>query len=217
MSIQDYQNYNYAKHIKSPKDLDVSNDGNIFVSIRDTNAIFPYIDTLIYGKNVISDSSVWDLYPLGSNYFIKSGTCGDTSSEECKGQDRYIYVRNVPSGVIPCMGSFTPKTNMKGLVPGLMEDVADVNPFALFNNLMGKGSAVNDRCIKQTLPVGKTTLSAQKGVSKETRCSPEIKSPSCLPELFTDYNSKKIKKNNNVGFIFVFIILIIMILIYKNK
>ena len=103
--------YNYAKHIKSPKDLDVSKDGNIFVSIRDTNAIFPYIDTLIYGKNVISDSSIWDLYPLGSNSFIKSGTCGDTSSDECKGQDRYIYVRNVPNGVIPCMGSFTPKTD----------------------------------------------------------------------------------------------------------
>ena len=74
-----------------------------------------------YGKNVISDSSVWDLYPLGSNSFIKSGTCGDKSSDECKGKDRYIYVRNVPSGVIPCMGSFTPKTNMKGLVPGLKQ------------------------------------------------------------------------------------------------
>ena len=44
--------YNYADHIKKPKDMGVSNSGNIFVSIRDLNAIYPYIDTLIYGKNV---------------------------------------------------------------------------------------------------------------------------------------------------------------------
>ena len=134
--------YNYADHIKKPKDMGVSNSGNIFVSIRDLNAIYPYIDTLIYGKNVLSDSSLWKLYPLGNNFFIKSGTCGESSSEECKGKDRYIYVRNVPNGVIPCMGSFSPKTDMKGLVPGLMEDAADINPFALFNNLTASTSPI---------------------------------------------------------------------------
>ncbi len=203
-------NYNYAKHIKKPKDMDVSNRGNIFVSINDLNAVYPYIDTLLYGKNVISDSSMWNLYPLGSNSFIKSGTCGDSSSEECKGKPRYIYVRNVPTGKIPCMGSFSPKTKMKGLVPGLMEDVADVNPFALFNNLLGTGSAVNDRCIKQTLPVGPTSRSNKNGKFKETRCSAQLRSPSCLPEFFTDY---KEKKKSNFPYIFVFIILIIMILL----
>jgi hypothetical protein len=207
--------YNYADHIKSPGEMDVSNKGNIFVSINDLNSIYPYVDTLLYGKNVISSSSKWNLYPLGNNYFIKSGTCGDQSSEECKNQPRYIYVRNVPSGVIPCMGSFSPKTNMKGLVPGLIEDVADINPFALFNNIRGKGAVVNDKCIKQTLHVGRTSANSPNGTSKETRCSPPLKTPSCLPELFTDY--KKTIKDNNFTYIFIFIVLIIMIFIYKNN
>lgn len=207
--------YNYADHIKSPSEMGVSNRGNIFVSINGLNSIYPYIDTLLYGKNVISNSSKWDLYPLGNNYFIQSGFCGDKSSEECKNKPRYIYVRNVPSGVIPCMGSFSPKTNMKGLVPGLIEDIADVNPLTLFNNLIGKGAVVNDRCIKQTLPVGKTSARFPQGMYKETRCSPPLKSPSCLPELFTDY--KIHKKNNNSTYILLFIILIIMIFIYQNR
>ena len=205
--------YNYADHIKSPTRMGVSNSGDMYASINDLNAIFPYIDTLLYGKNVISDPSVWDLYPLGNNYFIKSGTCGDKSSKECINKPRYIYVRNVPSGVIPCMGSFSPKTKMKGLVPGIIEDIADINPFAIFNDIRGKGAIINDKCITQTLPVGRTSRHSHHGTSKETRCSPPLQTPSCLPEFFIDYN--KSKQDNHLTYIFIFIFFIIIIFIYK--
>ena len=207
--------YNYADHIKSPKSMGVSSNGNISTSINDLNSIYPYIDTLLYGNNVISSPSKWNLYPLGNNYFIKSGTCGDESSQECQGQSRYIYVRNVPTGEIPCMGNFKPKTNLKGLVPGLIEDTVDINPFAIFNNIRGKGAVVNDKCIKQTLSVGPTSANFPNGNSKETRCSPPLKTPACLPELFTNYN-KKNKKNHEI-YIFVFFLLIMFLLIYRRN
>ena len=210
--------YNYADYIKSPGELGTSRSGNIFKSMHDVNAILPYVDTLLYGKNVISQSSPtfgpdWDLFPLGSNYFIKSGFCGKNSSEECKGKDRYIYVRNVASGRIPCMGKFNPQTNMRGLIPGLLEDAADINPYALFKNLEGKGSQVNEKCIKQTLPVGPTSRNSPEGIRRETRCSVPLGPTLCMPEFFTDYKKKEYK----FKYIFLFLIFILLLFFIINN
>ena len=208
--------YNYADYLKKPEDMNVSSKGNINVSMNDKNAMLTYLDSLIYGNNVLSNSKLWNLYPLGNNFFVKSGTCGNQSTEECKGKDRYLYIRNVPTGKMPCMGKFNPKTNLKGLVPGMLEDTADVNPFALFNNLLGNGSAVNDKCLKQTLPTGPTSKNYKNGISQETKCSPKLKPPACLPELFIDYKSKQNKYKYVYVFIFLFVILIVVV-IFNNK
>jgi len=225
-------NYNYANHIPTTKKLKVSGKGDIFTSINDFNAIRVYMDTLIYGKNIISSKGDYKQHPLGQNYFIKSGTCGDESTDECKGKDRYLYIENIPTGKIPCMGKYAPKTNFKGLIPGMLEDVAKVNPMATFNNMRGVGFKVNDKCIKQTLPVGPATNSHKKGKYKETHCSPELRPPDCMPNIteFFKQNSKKYvklnqiqqnkknKKNNNyIYLILIIIIIIIIILIILSK
>ena len=38
---------------------------------------------------------------LGANYFMESGKCDNTSSSECRGEKRHVYVRNIPTGTIP--------------------------------------------------------------------------------------------------------------------
>ena len=212
--------YNYADHIKKPKDMGVSNSGNIFVSIRDLNAIYPYIDTLIYGKNVLSDSSLWKLYPLGNNFFIKSGTCGESSSEECKGKDRYIYIDNIPSGKIPCLkqiGIDLPNiAPFRGLVPGLLEDVAKINPIAMFNSLAGKGG-ISDKCSMRTENVG-----YEGKYTSVSKCSPPTPPIQCLPQFSEPFTNieKKSKNKNKVNYIFLiafFLIIILMCFLSSKK
>ena len=67
---------------------------------------------------------------LGSNYFVKMGKCSAKSvAEDCRGQDRYVFVRNIPKG-----GGFKEMTGCniqgltegRGLLPGIVEDVGDM-------------------------------------------------------------------------------------------
>ena len=76
-------------------------------------------------------------YALGSNYFVPMGKCNAQSSSECKGQKRWVYVRNIPTGRIPLLGNGAFKdvlgcdisglTEGRGLVGGMLEDLSDIH------------------------------------------------------------------------------------------
>ena len=94
---------------------------------------------------------------LGSNYFLKMGECGNDSEDECKGKDRYVYIRNIPKG-----GGFynLTKCNIKGvtdgqgLIPGIIEDVTEV--LSLGDAVAGKeGSYGSNKCFLREGKVGK--------------------------------------------------------------
>ena len=101
---------------------------------------------------------------LGSNYFMQLGTCSADSSPECANQDRYVYVKNIPTGNIPIMGniSFESLTDCQnsltegaGIVPGIMEDISVLQPLNLLPNLFGnEGNFGGSKCTLQKLPVG---------------------------------------------------------------
>ena len=102
---------------------------------------------------------------LGTNYFIEgSGECNvETSSSECKGEQKYIYVRNIPTGILPPFNisfynatgcNLTGLTEGRGLVPGLIEDVYDFNPLEITRAVTKNGNIGSDVCKKMTLPVG---------------------------------------------------------------
>ncbi len=213
-------NYNYSKHIANTTELNVSPTGNLFQLFHNISGFKYYIDTILWGSNKLSSKKT--VTPLGQNYFIKSGTCGKKSSNGCSGKPRYIYVRNVPTGKIPCLGKYSPQTDFKGLIPGMIEDTADINPMNLFNNVLGKGAQVNDTCILQTLPVGPTSEYYPNGEVNQTRCSPRVRTPDCMPtigELYTNYQNKnKInKRNQNIkrnDYKNIFILILILIMLF---
>ena len=144
--------YNYGKYIPTPGDLGVSGSGNFGALIRDISASIKYMQVLTFGSP-----------PLGYNFFLKSGKCSnDEQGNSCYSKpnscvDRYIYVRNIPSGRIPGLSNMgLGNTSFKGLVPGFAENAEDlVNvPNNIWNNLSGKGPQPPNKCKKVTRSVG---------------------------------------------------------------
>lgn len=135
---------------------------------------------------------------LGSNFFVPLGKCDTQESElRCRGQDRHVYIRNIPTGKIPLIGNVSFRgvtgcningmTESRGLVPGLLEDISDISPFNLMEAIGSKGNIGSDKCMVRTYPVGKNIYDPNmecKGNEKEgcykktwqleTRCTPSI-------------------------------------------
>ena len=89
--------------------------------------------------------------PLGNKYFIDSGV-------ECKtpeGDDvsRHIFVNNQPSGNLPFLEKLAGEGGMpRGLIPGLMSNVARLNPVKLlsaFNPETGDAALCKERNVKE--------------------------------------------------------------------
>lgn len=169
-TLTDYigPSFNYAKHIKSPSQLGASGSTSFTSIIDDAEVFYDYVNYLMFKPK------------LGNNFFIKSGKCDQTSVDECKGKDRWLYVRNIPTGNSPCLqdlGIQLPPGMMEGLIPGFMEDVGTVakTPFNILNALMGK-TVYSTSCISRTEKTGNAG-----SLKNETKCSPPQKPATCLP------------------------------------
>lgn len=163
--MRDYMGHNYSfiKNVKTPKALGVSSSPNMMTIPTNVDAITKYTGYLSKEPE------------MGSNYFVKSGYCDtELSVDECKGKEKWMYVRNIPTGIIPCTNI---KTGSKGLISGILEDINDINPFEIAMNTMGNGSAVSRKCVLRTEKVG-----TKKKYEKHTRCAPKTKPVSCMPE-----------------------------------
>lgn len=171
------QSYDYGDHIPTPQALGVSADGNLFALVDDIKASMKYTNMMVLGN---------DPHPLGNNFFIKSGKCNnDEQGKSCKNNmlkcaDRYIYVRNIPTGEIPGM-KWAGDTGLKGLVPGFLQDVEDLTtvPKRIIDNLSGKGSKPPNKCKQVTRWVGPSGK-----MWKETRWSPVVEPFSIKTEQF---------------------------------
>jgi hypothetical protein len=108
--------YSYSDNIKSPTQIGVSSKGNLTALGDDIDAIDDYINVLTSGK-----SKAQKVSPLGDKYFMDTkATCTDSSG---KSQERYVFINNIPDGVI---------AGEKGLIPGIVEDIIDLDPTSLF-------------------------------------------------------------------------------------
>ena len=184
-------------------------------------------------------------YALGSNYFMPLGHCNDQSEDGCTGKNRYIYIRNIPTGRIPLIGNLSFQsltgcnipgvTEGRGLVPGMLEDLSDIQPLNLLDNLVGDGNYGNYKCKKMSYPVGTHIYDPEmkcnpgedctnKSWWMETRCTPSNKYltksttgrsqkfPLAKPlfEIYTDYNNNEKKNNTDSSIIFISILGIIL-------
>lgn len=208
--------YNYADAVENPAQMDVSGSGSVESLWKNVGSIASYVDTLTFGTKTLSSpfNNAPSQNPLGNKFFIKSGKCGDTSSDGCKGQSRYLYINNIPDGKIPCidqLGIKLPATGFKGLVPGMLQNIGDINPIGIFNSLAGKGN-ISNKCYLRTEEVG-----SHGKYKTETRCAPKNQPIQCLPAIFENFENKKNKKQDYTILIVLFILFIFLYIRNKNK
>lgn len=138
--------YNYSNQIKQPSELGMSGKGDLTTLSKDITGLTEYIKALVSGNSKATKTKY-----LGNKFFLKTGaTCmaKDTQQEV----DRYIYVNNVPSGNIPFISGAmgVDFSEFKGLIPGVMSDLNNFNPFSILSSFM---SGTTPECQKITLQV----------------------------------------------------------------
>lgn len=128
--------------------------------LKNVDDLFKYTLTYLVSGKTLSGRDV----ALGENYFIESGTCDESSSSECVGRKKHIYVRNIPTGSMPpaqiSFNEFTGcnlqgLTEMRGIIPGMVEDIYDINPYEVTKSMIGSGNIGSNSCKRMKLPVGK--------------------------------------------------------------
>lgn len=144
---------------------------------------------------------------LGANYFINTNKKCDSESSSaiCKDKDRYVYVRNIPTGTIPPLNlsfynatgcNLTGLTEGRGLVPGLVEDIYDFNPIELTIAASGNGNLGSDSCKEMTLPIGSQIYNTDKENQTwkwESKCTSSFNT---MTETTNDELNRKVRNYN---------------------
>ena len=144
--------YNPADALPTPKDIGVREDDTLSSVIDAVKGVAYYTDAIGFGESTNVLSRGMGLKPLGVNYFMNTGqTCSN-------GATMYQYFEGIPTGgaLGGKIGKAMAEQNLalKGLVPGMMEDVQGaLNPMPLLNAMLGSGYP---QCQQVTKQVGDT-------------------------------------------------------------
>ena len=124
--------YPYYKYIKTPQQLGMSSSGNSIAN--NVGGLISYIELLVTGKTNASTTNG----PLGDKFFLRTeAKCKDIKTNKLV--NRYLYINNIPDGTIPFVSSGlggTQFTSFEGLIPGVMTNMANLNPFQIFQSFM---------------------------------------------------------------------------------
>lgn len=117
--------YDYSGQIKVPAEMGMSAAGDDLAN--NVGGLINYTKLLVEGGGKASRVNT----PLGNKYFLQSGAqCKDGNGNV---QKRSIYINHQADGSMPFMSSGTGFTfgSFKGLIPGLMSNIAQINPFQI--------------------------------------------------------------------------------------
>ena len=151
--------YKYWKQINRPSQIGMSSRGSLGAIGDDVEGLIAYVELLVSGGGKASRTGK----PLGNKFFLETGaTCKDKATGN--DVDRYIYINNVPDGSIPFLSSAMGVNfaEFKGLIPGTMSNLGDMNPFAIFQAFM-MGSKPD--CQELTME----TIDVNNNISKESQ------------------------------------------------
>jgi hypothetical protein len=124
------ETYPYKDMIKTPQQMGVSDAGNLGALSQDVKAISGYVGVITSGE-----SNAQMAPNLGNKYFFKTGTsCVDMTGVS---QARYAFINNIPDN----------QGFGKGLVPGILQNVTNLDPTALFKAFSSK----TDNCQEITM------------------------------------------------------------------
>jgi hypothetical protein len=138
-------NYKYQEFINSPDQMGMSADGSISAITNDIAGLIGYVQLLSSGGGRASQVEG----PLGNKFFLETGAkCKDTATGETV--TRSLYINNVPDGSIPFItqGLGVSFDTFKGLIPGTMSNLAQINPIQIFGAFM---SGTNPDCQSITM------------------------------------------------------------------
>lgn len=129
--------YNYLQYIETPGSLNVSREGNSI--LRNITAFPVWFNTLLLGlgnantKEYKLGKGIYNTGgPLGNKYKLKSGTCPNNTY-------RWMTINNIPKGIPG--GS---PVNTRGLIPGIIESLIDINPVTLYLAMSGKSNKLGE-------------------------------------------------------------------------
>ena len=108
------KDFNYTREIPDLSRFKIGSYGTFAQLNRNIDGLSKYSAIALEGP------------PMGVNYFLYTGKC---KGEPDDGEKMYKYVRNIPSGDSVFGAS------MKGIVPGIAEDMDDLNPLNLVKTL----------------------------------------------------------------------------------
>ena len=155
--------YNPADALPTPKKIGVQDGDSLDSVIGAVKGVAYYTDAIGFGESTNFLSRNMGLKPLGVNYFMNTGqTCSN-------GASMYQYFEGIPTGdaLGGTVGKAMAEQNMglKGLVPGMMEDVKGaLNPMPLLNAMLGSGYP---QCKQITRQVGDMNGNIADPVTKE--------------------------------------------------
>lgn len=149
--------YPYYKYIRTPKQLGMSSKGNNIGN--NIGGLISYIELLVTGETRASATGG----PLGDKFFLKTiAKCHDIKTNNTV--NRSIYINNIPDGNIPFISSGlggVSFSSFKGLIPGVMGNIGNLNPLNLFKGFTNGG---NPKCQALTME----TRDENNVVSEET-------------------------------------------------
>tara|TARA_B110000967_G_scaffold209266_1_gene264656 strand:- start:246 stop:1235 length:990 start_codon:yes stop_codon:yes gene_type:complete len=182
--------YQYNAIIKTPGEMGMKSNGGMKVLVeKNIPGLIAYAKLLVSGNgdaNRKTKEAGLPLrnQPMGDKIFIKTiGTCtptnkigeyinpangkvlSDQTKSKFKGsEERYVYIDHIPSGYLPGKGNIA---EFRGLIPGVIENVADMNPMKI---LRGISEDASPKCINiqmETVKWNKVTKKHDQ--SNETR------------------------------------------------
>jgi hypothetical protein len=128
--------YPYDQNIKPPNQVGMSTTGTSAALSSNINGLRQYVDLLVSGNSSASATGG----PLGNKFFMQTGgKCLDNATNQ--EVDRYIYINNVPTGAIGNMnidlsGMGGLNGGFQGLIPGALQDLNVLNPYALMQSFL---------------------------------------------------------------------------------
>lgn len=154
--------YDYVKNIKTPSELGMSSRGSISQAARNVGGLIDYTEVLITGKGRASKTGG----AMGNKFFLQTGAkCNDVNGGG--EQTRSLYINNVPQGNIPFITSSTGAnfSEFKGLIPGTMSTMGQLNPMKIFQAFMMKGTPDCQSITMQTIDTNNNKSSETKYVA----------------------------------------------------
>ena len=182
-------NYKYYTGIKSPGDMSMNDTGTMTQLGTNVGGIMNYVKLLVEGGGNASKTGK----PLGNKFFLPTG--GKCTTKGGKQVVRNVYVNNVPTGEIKFIseGLGVDMSMFKGMLPGILEDVEDLNPLPLFGAFMQGSSPPCTRITMETIDVNnKSSKGSAFIANSEIRAMPSVWFSGSKPTLEGFLNANKV-------------------------
>lgn len=190
--------YKYYKHIKNPSQLGMSGDGNLNALSNDIAGIMDYVEVLVSGTGPASSGK-----PLGDKFFIKTaGQCKDFKTNKLV--TRSMFINNIPTSKLPIISNLSGVSfpDFRGIVPGMLENVYDINPLKMFSAFMEGNEPVCAEVKLDTVGTNEPSGSGFIPISelKELQSSGKIPNNTVTPDMINALNKKESFVNILEGF-----------------